>query len=57
MDPDQALADARQAVKDFDVAHGPEQVSEAAERLANAFAALDEWMSRGGFAPAAWRKS
>jgi hypothetical protein len=53
MDPDAALTTARDAL---DVIEGNEgaQTAETLD-LAEAFRALDEWLSRGGFAPADWR--
>lgn len=57
MDPEQALANAREAVKDLDNATSISQESDAAERLATAFRALDEWLSKGGFLPSDWERS
>ena len=64
MDPDAALAAARQAraVLDADPADlddgwtdmEQEARDDAAVDLRDAFVALDEWCSKGGFLPAAW---
>lgn len=60
MDPDKALQDAREALQDY---RDAEQrwselgMANAAEGLAGAFQALDEWLSRGGFLPRDWRPS
>lgn len=60
MDPNETLKMARAAASaihsaDFDV--GPdaeERMALAATELADAFTALDEWLSKGGFRPEAW---
>lgn len=60
MDPDATLEYIRDCVKRYHAAseRGDADAAEHfADSTAEAFAALDEWMSRGGFAPAAWRKS
>jgi len=54
MDPNQALADARQAVEDYRNAGSLGMEGDAADRLVEAFTALDEWIVNGGFAPADW---
>lgn len=51
MDPDAALSNLRNAIKQF---HGGDR--SAADRLAEAAEALDGWMSRGGFPPKAWKR-
>jgi hypothetical protein len=56
MDPNQALADARQAVEDYGNASSIGMADEAAERLIGAFGALDDWLSAGGFRPVAWTR-
>ena len=53
MDVEQALADVREAVAEI-LAHRAEH-SYVAIGLAEGFEALDGHLSRGGFAPAAWR--
>jgi hypothetical protein len=55
MDPDQALANAREAAQDYDEAGSLGSESDAAERLVEAFNALDSWLSKGGFLPRDWR--
>ena len=49
MDPDETLRQLRALVRaeDWDAADG--------ERVRELVAALDEWLSRGGFLPDAWR--
>lgn len=56
MDPDEALKNAREALQVFRAWHGrKEGINEAsAEQLADAFEALDGWLSKGGFLPADW---
>jgi hypothetical protein len=53
VDPDEALAQAREAVR---VLQGPGPSGDAEERLLEAFVALDGWIVGGGFLPAAWRR-
>lgn len=58
MDPDQALENAREALSAFltaeDACGGDDEALEAARDLADAFEALDGWLSKDGFPPAAW---
>jgi len=57
MDPDIALANLRRAVMAYAQALEPDSI-EAAVAAADAIAAmvaLDIWLSRGGFLPAAWK--
>jgi hypothetical protein len=37
------------------VAQDADEEYEAATELVDAFTALDEWMTRGGFCPQSWR--
>lgn len=53
MDPNEALKLARAAVQDYRDNH---PANDAADALAEAFEALDGWLSKGGFLPAAWAK-
>jgi hypothetical protein len=53
MDPDACLAEIR-AVAAL-VNDGADDNTDAAIRLAELVGALDEWISSGGFLPAAWR--
>ncbi len=58
MDPDTALADLRAGVAAVrDAADGNGDLITSAEILADAAAALDEWITRGGFLPAEWRQA
>lgn len=62
MDPNATLAEARQAVADVR-AHQDDETDDTvcsaldAIRVAEAFEALDEWLSKGGFLPEAWAGS
>ena len=60
MDPNAALEDARRLaanIIDGVMAGGltPDDMASVGEDLAEAFQGLDEWLSRGGFKPDAWR--
>ena len=54
MDPDETLRNARQADEDYRETDDAETANDASERLAEAFRALDDWLSKGGFPPADW---
>jgi hypothetical protein len=61
MDPEQALAEARAALADYRTAQTNNRdhrddhlVVDAADRLADAFEALDGWLSAGGYRPDDW---
>jgi hypothetical protein len=54
MDPDKALANARAALAAYRSADSSRDAEQAAIDLAEAFEALDEWMSKKGFPPRAW---
>lgn len=56
MDPDTALAELRTLALDVLSPVDGESSDEAIE-LAEKFQGLDEWLSRGGFLPAAWRST
>jgi hypothetical protein len=45
MDPDAALSELRELMS---------APLENAERIAELFSALDEWLTRGGFPPVSW---
>lgn len=53
MDPDEALRRAREACQM--ILSGHDERGRVVD-LCDAFRDLDEWMSRGGFAPTAWTK-
>jgi hypothetical protein len=63
MDPDANLREQRELLRDIrrlDACPAPSAVAEAArvdqlERLADLAEAMDDWLSRGGHLPAAWR--
>ena len=54
MAPDRTLRLLRAAIVDYRIASSPSTSEEAATRVAEYSEALDAWMSRGGFPPAAW---
>lgn len=55
MDPNAALAQLRQAYSDYEDTRG-EDGDPAADAMRDAAVALDEWLSKGGFLPNAWRR-
>lgn len=61
MDPDEALRDARRAVRMYrdamagDMDGAMMREAEAGGALVELFDALDEWITRGGFLPEPWR--
>ena len=63
MDPNATLKIARAAVEqinaetDLGDACDYSRVSLSVPELAEAFEALDQWLSKGGFLPAAWREN
>jgi hypothetical protein len=61
MDPNAALENARNAAREFirgiDKEHPTEDILDNANTLAEAFQALDQWITRGGFLPSAWDES
>jgi len=62
MDPNATLARLREAIADAERAMDPESGSNDAEHeslseITELAAALDEWLSRGGFLPDAWQQS
>jgi hypothetical protein len=56
MDPDEALKNARRAVKRYIDEQDPQRLALASADLVDAFAALDGWLSKGGFLPQAWAR-
>lgn len=61
MNPNEALRVLRNAVHvhqnaDPDTACDEADIKASAETIAESFAALDEWITRGGFLPKAWAK-
>jgi hypothetical protein len=62
MDPEQALVDARAACDHWHNGERGERGDrgdrdlDAFDELVNAFEALDQWLSRGGFLPQDWRR-
>ena len=59
MDPDVALQEIRDAISEAEaLADGDSNDAEIAawQEVGERFAALDQWMSRGGFPPKEWTK-
>ena len=57
MDPNEALRRAREATrKVFETIEGGSELRFASEDLAEAFEALDGWLSKGGFLPESWAR-
>lgn len=57
MDPDAALEEARRALKAAEDAHdepGGGVELQALRDLRDAFSALDQWLSKGGYTPLEW---
>lgn len=56
MDPNETLRELRQAYSDYEDTRGRSNgpAWEAADRMRDAAAALDEWLCNGGFLPDAW---
>ncbi len=55
MDPDEALRRARDMVRRYSETGNTADIPDVAT-LADAFEALDSWLSAGGFLPAAWQR-
>jgi hypothetical protein len=55
MDPNAALENARNARNRYANATTEDEAINAATDLAAAFADLDQWLTRGGFLPEAWK--
>lgn len=53
MDPNKVLDILRQLV--VDIYDDSDFTSDKSVDLADAFTALDEWLNKGGFLPAAWK--
>ena len=57
MDPDTALENAREALAVYARRYRDKGTGlSEADDLADAFEALDGWLSRGGFLPDAWKR-
>jgi hypothetical protein len=52
MDPNATLRTLRDTIERWRL--GRESTAQAMESVADSFGALDEWLARGGFPPAAW---
>lgn len=55
MDPDQALKEIRQLISDWNDFVNVEEAVAFAESLTEKLDGLDQWLSKGGFLPTAWR--
>jgi hypothetical protein len=55
VDPDEALKKVREALKYYR-AMKAERNDEPGDDIADAFEALDQWLSKGGFLPDDWRR-
>ena len=55
MDPNQALIDARKACEHWHEGERGDHDFVAFDELVNAFEALDQWLSRGGWLPRDWK--
>jgi len=56
MDPDEALANLRTAIETLWAAENSASAAAAADLIAENAAALDQWLSRGGYLPRAWSR-
>jgi hypothetical protein len=56
VDPDETLAQLREAIEAVWAAESSVAAAAAADHVAEYAAALDQWLSRGGFLPAAWSR-
>ena len=57
MDPNEALRQIREAIRDLDEAsRGHGDLLESAMRVADLVSGLDHWLSKGGFLPEAWQR-
>lgn len=55
MDPDETLTELRDLAAKIDTFEDEESLLAIATRQAELFTALDDWISRSGFLPRAWR--
>ena len=55
MDPDEALGRMREIVAEFDRSDDTARAGDC-EELVDLVRGVDDWMSRGGFAPTAWTR-
>lgn len=56
MDPDAAVEALRRLSKDLETVEDAGHRSAIAEEMATVWDGLDEWITRGGFLPSAWRR-
>ena len=55
MDPNTALTMIRTQVERFVASDSDSEAISAADDMVEAFAALDQWMTKGGFPPEEWK--
>lgn len=56
MDVNEALREMREAIAQWHLRGDVEGALAAADTIAEKAHALDEWLSKGGFLPAAWQR-
>jgi hypothetical protein len=56
MDPDETRRQLRRAITEYRYAAEPAQSLRAADRVIEHADALDDWLTAGGFRPAAWNQ-
>jgi len=56
VDPNEALRELRRIMTQLDKAQAAWEVEQLAERAADVFGGLDDWLSKGGFLPDEWRR-
>lgn len=54
MDPNATLAALRALVRQVQATENGDAHADTAERMAELFSALDQWLCRGGFLPRVW---
>ena len=57
MDPNAALERMRRLVKAFDAAENDWVAAQVSSELIDMVVGLDDWMSRGGYLPADWKRA
>ena len=56
MDPNATLEAIRNTIREIRTETDPERKADLADHLANYVEDLDDWLTRGGFAPWAWEQ-
>lgn len=57
MDPDVALERMREIVTDYDHYDNDDRRNTACSELVDIVSGIDDWMSKGGYAPTAWTRT